>query len=100
MSHPGPRGGNLHSCTNNGVNSGQQDPTLHNVGLHTGPSAHPRHIPARPVFLVHAPTPPPAPPTPFLHYQWPQPMPLFYNPLEGLPGMGESHVFMFSFLKY
>lgn len=94
MSHPGPNGGNLHSCTNNGVvHSGQQDPGLHSTCLHSGPSSHPRHISARPIYYVHAPTPPPPPP--FLHYQWPLPMPLFYNPLEGFPGMGESYVCFF-----
>ncbi|KAK2895807.1 hypothetical protein Q8A73_015295 [Channa argus] len=82
MNHPLSNGGNLHA-NNGGLNSGQQDPGLHSTSQEPGPSSHlPRTGPGRPYFYVHAPPPPPH----ILQYQWP--MPLYYNPFEGFPGMG------------
>ncbi|CAK6964877.1 uncharacterized protein LOC121885001 isoform X1 [Scomber scombrus] len=67
QAHPGPDGGN----------GSTQNPA---------PSSHPQHhVPAQPVFYVHAQHPPP-----FFHYQWP--MPFSYNPFTGFPGMGYGMV--------
>lgn len=84
--HPGPSGGNLHSCPNGSTAAypGNQDPRLQSAAQESGPSAQPPpNVSARPVFYVPAPPPPP-----FLPYQWP--MPFSYNPFTGFPGIGES----------
>ncbi|XP_040911055.1 uncharacterized protein LOC121193023 [Toxotes jaculatrix] len=86
MTLPGPNGGNLNSGANGVPNSGRLDPGLHSSSQDPGPASHPQHhVPARPVFYIHAPPPPP-----FLHYQWP--MPFSYNPFTGFPGMGYGMV--------
>ncbi|XP_028986892.1 uncharacterized protein LOC114844041 [Betta splendens] len=97
MSHPGPNGGNVHSFTNSGAfNSGPQDADLQSSCPRPRPLSRPQPPSAAPVFYVHAPT---APPPPAFHYPWPLPMPLFFNPLEGFPGMGYG-IFMPPFPPY
>lgn len=89
--HPGPNGGNLHSCPNgSAAYPGNQDPRLQSTTQEPGPSAHqPPNVSARPVLYVPAPPPPP-----FLQYQWP--MPFSYNPFTGFPGVGESFSIYFN----
>lgn len=92
--HPGPNGGNFHSCPNGSASfPGNQDPRLQSTTQEPGPSAHPPpNVSARPVFYVPAPPPPP-----FLQYQWPMPFP--YNPFTGFPGIGESFSIYFNFFS-
>lgn len=74
--YPGPNEENLQFH----ANSVQHDPgTSQNPG---SSSRHHHPVYDRPVFNIHAPPPPS-----FLQYQWP--MPFFYNPFTGFPGMGE-----------
>ncbi|XP_063741264.1 uncharacterized protein LOC134865578 isoform X2 [Eleginops maclovinus] len=81
--HPEPSRVHVSSWANScGPTSDPHDPGLHGPRQAPRPPPHPQHhIPARPVFYVHAPPPPP-----FHPYEWP--MHFSHNPFAGFPGMG------------
>ncbi|KAK5859383.1 hypothetical protein PBY51_020942 [Eleginops maclovinus] len=83
--HPEPSRVHVSSWANScGPTSDPHDPGLHGPCQDPRPPPNPQHhIPARPVFYVHAPPPPP-----FHPYEWP--MHFSHNPFAGFPGMGYS----------